>query len=101
MLREKDLNTLQENARKLGHTHDTDRFSMELEVERLKEDLRRAEDSLDRVKTDLNKKEIALGLREDALSDMVNFPRIRLAEKTADEVVLWLPLACQESGVGK
>ncbi|CED84430.1 Extracellular matrix glycoprotein Laminin subunits alpha and gamma [Phaffia rhodozyma] len=90
--RETDLHTIQDNARLVGHTHDTDRFAMELEIERLKKDLVRVESDWERVKKELKKKELTLGMREDALADL-NAKSRELENKLSSELQSRLNMA--------
>lgn len=71
--RERDLDLLREGSRQLGETHTNDRFALELELERAKRDLVRAEDDLTRIRREIERKEETLGQREDELVELVSF----------------------------
>ncbi|KAG9014667.1 hypothetical protein FRB94_011845 [Tulasnella sp. JGI-2019a] len=51
------LNDLESESRKLGESHSTDRFALELETERLRRDLARAEEDLEKAKKELSMRE--------------------------------------------
>ncbi|KAJ4481061.1 hypothetical protein J3R30DRAFT_3463923 [Lentinula aciculospora] len=51
------LQTLETESKRAGETHSTARFSLQLEVDRLKRDLERLEDELSRARADLNDKD--------------------------------------------
>ncbi|KIY62153.1 hypothetical protein CYLTODRAFT_361928 [Cylindrobasidium torrendii FP15055 ss-10] len=51
------LQAMEAESKKAGETHSTARFSLQLEVDRLKRDLERVEDELARARRDLNDKE--------------------------------------------
>lgn len=55
---------------RLGQTHSSDRYSLELEIDRLKRDLGRCEADLDRARKDLDRKEEALRDKEGRLNDL-------------------------------
>jgi len=61
------LRSLEDERRKLGDEHTSDRFSLELEIERVKRDLIHAEDQLDQARRDLTKRdlEVAAMVRHD------------------------------------
>lgn len=52
------LRGLQDERQKLGDEHTSDRFSLELEIERVKNDLQRAEVDLDQARKDLTKRDL-------------------------------------------
>ncbi|RSH89332.1 hypothetical protein EHS25_002444 [Saitozyma podzolica] len=67
-LRDKDLASVQtalrgleDDRKKLGDEHTSDRFSLELEIERVKRDLEQCEDELDRAKADLHDRDVEYG----------------------------------------
>lgn len=67
-LRDKDLASVQaalrgleDDRKKLGDEHTSDRFSLELEIERVKRDLEQCEDELDRAKADLHNRDVEYG----------------------------------------
>jgi chromosome segregation ATPase len=75
--REVDLERLQEALRdvekeraKLGESATTAKFSLQLEVDRLKRDLERAEDELSRLRTELASREAAYRDREAAMDKL-------------------------------
>jgi hypothetical protein len=49
---------LEDERRKLGDEHTSDRFSLELEIERVKRDLINAEDQLEAARRDLTKRDL-------------------------------------------
>jgi hypothetical protein len=49
---------LEDERRKLGDEHTSDRFSLELEIERVKRDLINAEDQLEGARRDLTKRDL-------------------------------------------
>jgi septal ring factor EnvC (AmiA/AmiB activator) len=61
------LRDLESEKRKLGESHTTDRFSLELELDRLKRDLARCEDELARARDDLREKERVRHDRDGAM----------------------------------
>ncbi len=67
------LRDLESEKRKLGESHTTDRFSLELELDRLKRDLARCEDELARARDDLREKERARRDRDGAIDKLVSF----------------------------
>jgi hypothetical protein len=52
------LRNLEDERRKLGDEHTFDRFSLELEIERVKRDLIHAEDQLEQARRDLTKRDL-------------------------------------------
>jgi septal ring factor EnvC (AmiA/AmiB activator) len=52
------LRGLEDERQKLGDEHTSDRFSLELEIERVKRDLQRAEVDLDQARKDLTKRDL-------------------------------------------
>lgn len=55
---------------RLGQTHSTDRYSLELEIDRLKRDLGRCEVDLDRARKETERKEEGLREKEKMLDDL-------------------------------
>lgn len=53
----KSLQVMERESRKLGESHTTAKFSLELEVDRLKRDIERLEDELTRSRKDLTERE--------------------------------------------
>ena len=49
---------MEDERRKLGDEHTSDRFSLELEIERVKRDLMNAEDQLEAARRDLTKRDL-------------------------------------------
>lgn len=66
------LNDLEKESRKLGESHTTDRFSLELEVERLRRDLARAEEDLEKARKELSSREEKARDRENTLDKLVS-----------------------------
>ena len=66
------LRDLESEKRKLGESHTTDRFSLELELDRLKRDLARCEDELARTRDDLRDKEQVRRDRDAAIDRLVS-----------------------------
>ena len=58
---------------KLGESHTTDHFSLELELDCLKRDLARCEDELARARDDLREKEQVRHDRDGAIDKLVSF----------------------------
>lgn len=52
------LRGLEDERQKLGDEHTSDRFSLELEIERVKRDLQTAEVELDQARRDLTKRDL-------------------------------------------
>lgn len=61
------LRSTEAESRKLGESATTDRFSLQLEVDRLKRDLERVEQELTRVRAEVASKEAKLREKDDAL----------------------------------
>lgn len=70
------LRSLEDDRRKLGDAHSSDRFSIELEMERVKRDLAAAEDEIERARGEVD-------LREEALRQR-DLERAQLLEKLRD-----------------
>lgn len=51
------LRSLEDERRKIGDEHTSDRFSLELEMERAKRDLASAEDELEQARKDLSRRD--------------------------------------------
>ncbi|KAF5348402.1 hypothetical protein D9758_010890 [Tetrapyrgos nigripes] len=64
------LQTLEAESKKAGETHSTARFSLQLEVDRLKRDLERLEDELSRARKELDDKESKSRDRDGALDKL-------------------------------
>ncbi|KAG8873257.1 hypothetical protein FRB98_009135 [Tulasnella sp. 332] len=64
------LNDLESQSRKLGESHSTDRFALELETERLRRDLARAEEDLEKTRKELNSREEKARERESMLDKL-------------------------------
>ena len=65
------LRTLEDERRKLGDEHTSDRFSLELELDRVKRDLAAAEGELDRAKGEVDASEKSSRQRELERSQLV------------------------------
>lgn len=65
------LNGLQTESRRLGETHTSDRFSMELELDRTKRDLARCETELISATGENERRSALLSQRELALATLV------------------------------
>ena len=65
------LQALESEKRKLGESATTDKFSLGLEVDRLRRDLQRCEDELERAREDVRDRERARREREGALDKLV------------------------------
>ncbi|KZP16088.1 hypothetical protein FIBSPDRAFT_749256 [Athelia psychrophila] len=61
------LQTIESESKRLGETHTTARFSLQLEVDRLKRDLERLEDELTRARKDLDDRETKSRDRDTAI----------------------------------
>lgn len=55
---QKALRGLEDEQQKLGNEHTSDRFSLELEIDRVKRDLLRAEGDLDQARKDLTRRDL-------------------------------------------
>ncbi|KAG6810609.1 hypothetical protein H0H92_011161 [Tricholoma furcatifolium] len=64
------LQTLEAESKRLGETHTTARFSLQLETDRLKRDLERVEDELARARKDLADKDSRTRDRDSALDKL-------------------------------
>jgi predicted nucleic acid-binding Zn-ribbon protein len=63
--------TLEDDSRKRGEDATTDRFSLELELDRVKRDLERCEDELSRIREELKQKEKMLREKDTVIDRMV------------------------------
>lgn len=64
------LQTIEFESKRLGETHTTARFSLQLEVDRLKRDLERLEDELSRARKDLDDRETKSRDRDTAIDKL-------------------------------
>ncbi|KAF7974233.1 hypothetical protein HWV62_13114 [Athelia sp. TMB] len=64
------LQTIESESKRLGETHTTARFSLQLEVDRLKRDLERLEDELSRARKDLDDRETKSRDRDSAIDKL-------------------------------
>ncbi|EST05588.1 hypothetical protein PSEUBRA_005278 [Kalmanozyma brasiliensis GHG001] len=76
-MRKSDVQTLQDALRskenesfRMGQSSANDKYSLELEIDRLKRDLSRCEDDLARARKDLDRKDDALRQKEDTLAQV-------------------------------
>lgn len=76
------LQTLESESRRLGETHTTARFSLQLESDRLKRDLERLEDELARARRELDERE-AKTRERDAIVDKLHADNRDLASQLA------------------
>ncbi|KAH9842418.1 uncharacterized protein C8Q71DRAFT_719987 [Rhodofomes roseus] len=76
------LETLEAESKKLGETHTTARFSLQLEVDRLKRDLERLEDELSRARNELGDRE-GKGRERDGVIDKLHAENRELASQLA------------------
>ncbi|GJJ11520.1 hypothetical protein Clacol_005753 [Clathrus columnatus] len=74
------LKNLEAENKRVGESHTTDRFSLELELDRLKRDLSRAEDDLSRVRAELAAREVSYREREAQLDKLHSMNRDLTAE---------------------
>lgn len=65
------LQAIESEKRRLGESATTDKFSLELEVDRLRRDLQRCEDDLQRAREDVKDRERVRREREGALDKLV------------------------------
>jgi peptidoglycan hydrolase CwlO-like protein len=76
-IRDADIKRLQEGmaneSRRLGESHTHDRYSLELELDRLKRDLARCEDDLKREKALLQERELALANTVRSFPDQIRY----------------------------
>lgn len=66
------LQALENEKRKLGESATTDKFSLELELDRLRRDLQRCEDDLERAREDVKERERTRRDREGLLDKLVH-----------------------------
>jgi len=71
------LRSLETERRKLGVEHTSDRFSLELEMERVKRDLAAAEDELDRARGEVDAREETLRQRDLERAQLVRRHSVR------------------------
>lgn len=76
------LQTIESESKRLGETHTTARFSLQLEVDRLKRDLERLEDDLARARRDIDERE-AKGRERDSTIDRLHADNRDLASQLA------------------
>ncbi|KZT74114.1 hypothetical protein DAEQUDRAFT_754076 [Daedalea quercina L-15889] len=86
------LETLEAESRKLGETHTTARFSLQLEVDRLKRDLERLEDELSRARKELGDRE-GKGRERDGVIDKLHAENRELASQLAAQTQARLNVA--------
>ncbi|OWT40032.1 hypothetical protein C362_02530 [Cryptococcus neoformans Bt1] len=72
---ERKLHDLEDERRKLGDEHTSNRFGLELEIDRVKRDLQRCEDELDIAKRELEKRNENLRDRDIELATMLDKQR--------------------------
>lgn len=65
------LRSKEDESRKLGETHTSNKFSLQLEVDRLKRDLARCEDDVERLRKEVESREERLKERELELDRLV------------------------------
>jgi chromosome segregation ATPase len=92
------LQTLEAESRKLGETHTTARFSLQLEVDRLKRDVERLQDELSRARKDIEERETAHRER-DAAFDKLHAENRDLASQLASQTQARLNVAEKLDGV--
>ncbi|KZT11194.1 uncharacterized protein LAESUDRAFT_734124 [Laetiporus sulphureus 93-53] len=78
------LETFEAESKKLGESHTTARFSLQLEVDRLKRDLERLEDELSRARKELEDRE-GRGHERDAVIDKLHVENRDLASQLASQ----------------
>lgn len=71
------LQAIESEKRQLGESATTDRFSLELEVDRLRRDLQRCEEDLDRAREEVRDRDKARRDRESALDKLVRLDSFR------------------------
>ncbi|KIM79979.1 hypothetical protein PILCRDRAFT_9869, partial [Piloderma croceum F 1598] len=103
--RESDLGAVQSSlqgidskSKRLGETHTTARFSLQLEVDRLKRDLERLEDDLSRARKEIDDKEMKNREREGAI-DKLHAENRDLASQLAAQTQARLNVADKLDGV--
>lgn len=74
------LRTLEAETKRVGESHTTDKFSLELELDRLKRDLARTEDDLSRARAELAGREAAYREREAQIDKLHSVNRDLTAE---------------------
>ncbi|KIM79980.1 hypothetical protein PILCRDRAFT_9870 [Piloderma croceum F 1598] len=103
--RESDLGAVQSSlqgidskSKRLGETHTTAGFSLQLEVDRLKRDLERLEDNLSRARKEIDDKETKNREREGAI-DKLHAENRNLASQLAAQTQVRLNVADKLDGV--
>jgi chromosome segregation ATPase len=76
------LQSMEAESKKLGESHTTARFSLQLEVDRLKRDLERLEDDLARSRKDMDERETK-GRERDSVMDSLHLENRELASQLA------------------
>lgn len=74
------LKNLEAETRRVGESHTTDKFSLELELDRLKRDIARTEDDLSRTRAELAAREVAYREREAQIDKLHSMNRDLTAE---------------------
>ena len=92
------LQGLESESKRLGETHTTARFSLHLEVDRLKRDLERLEDDLSRARKEIDDKETKHRDREGAI-DKLHAENRDLASQLAAQTQARLNVADKLDGV--
>lgn len=91
------LNGVESDRRRLGETHTNDRFSLELELDRLKRDVARYEEDLQRERATAEKLENTLREREMSLATVVRLSA-RVSAGCVEGGLMWLHADVGEQG---
>ncbi|KAL0569917.1 hypothetical protein V5O48_012048 [Marasmius crinis-equi] len=92
------LQTIEQESKRAGETHSTARFSLQLEVDRLKRDLERVEDELARARKDLGDKD-ARGRDRDGDMDKLHAENRELASQLSAQTQARLNISEKLDGV--
>lgn len=86
------LQTLETESKRIGETHTTTRFSLQLETDRLKRDLERVEDELSRARKELDDKDVRYRER-DSMLDKLHGENLDLSTQLAAQTQARLNLS--------
>lgn len=92
------LQTLEAESKRLGETHTTTRFSLQLETDRLKRDLERVEDELARARRELDERD-SKGRDRDGVLDRLHAENRDLATQLAAQTQARLNISDKLDGV--
>jgi chromosome segregation ATPase len=92
------LQTLEAESKRLGETHTTARFSLQLEADRLKRDLERVEDELARARKELDERD-SKGRDRDGVLDKLHVENRDLATQLAAQTQARLNISEKLDGI--